>query len=337
MGESQPTLITGGAGYIGSHAVMAFRDAGLPVVVLDNLSTGRRDRLPADVPFVEGDAGDAELAGDVIRSHGIATVVHFAGSIVVPESVTDPLKYYRNNTCTSRNLIEASVAGGVRRFVFSSTAAVYGMPEQVPIAEDAPTVPINPYGASKLMTEWMLRDTAAAADFNFVALRYFNVAGADPQGRSGQATKNATHVIEVAGQAALGLRDGFEIFGDDYDTPDGTCVRDYIHVSDLAEAHLLAVRYLEGGGRSATLNLGNERGFSVREVAEAMRKVSGRDFPVRIGPRRPGDPACLVSSAARARDLLGWRPSRTGLETQIADAWNWHQKERKGGSRGSTP
>ena len=337
MGESQPTLITGGAGYIGSHAVMAFRDAGLPVVVLDNLTTGRRDRLPADIPFVEGDAGDADLAGDVIRSHGIATVVHFAGSIVVPESVTDPLKYYRNNTCTSRNLIEASVAGGVRRFVFSSTAAVYGMPEQVPIAEDAPTVPINPYGASKLMTEWMLRDTAAAADFNFVALRYFNVAGADPQGRSGQATKNATHVIEVAGQAALGLRDGFEIFGDDYDTPDGTCVRDYIHVSDLAEAHLLAVRYLEGGGRSATLNLGNERGFSVREVAEAMQKVSGRDFPVRIGPRRPGDPACLVSSAARARDLLGWRPSRTELETQIADAWNWHQKERKGGSRGSAP
>jgi UDP-glucose 4-epimerase len=337
MGESQPTLITGGAGYIGSHAVMAFRDAGLPVVVLDNLTTGRRYRLPADIPFVEGDAGDAELAGDIIRSHRIATVVHFAGSIVVPESVTDPLKYYRNNTCTSRNLIEASVAGGVRRFVFSSTAAVYGMPEQVPISEDAPTVPINPYGASKLMTEWMLRDTAAAADFNFVALRYFNVAGADPQGRSGQATKNATHVIEVAGQAALGLRDGFEIFGDDYDTPDGTCVRDYIHVSDLAEAHLLAVRYLEGGGRSATLNLGNERGFSVREVAEAMRKVSGRDFPVRIGPRRPGDPACLVSSAARARDLLGWRPSRTELETQIADAWNWHQKERKGGSRGSAP
>jgi UDP-glucose 4-epimerase len=316
---------------------LAFRDAGLPVVVLDDLTTGRRDRLPADIPFVEGDAGDAELAGDVIRSHGIATVVHFAGSIVVPESVTDPLKYYRNNTCTSRNLIEASVAGGVRRFVFSSTAAVYGMPEQVPIAEDAPTVPINPYGASKLMTEWMLRDTAAAADFNFVALRYFNVAGADPQGRSGQATKNATHVIEVAGQAALGLRDGFEIFGDDYDTPDGTCVRDYIHVSDLAEAHLLAVRYLEGGGRSATLNLGNERGFSVREVAEAMQKVSGRVFPVRIGPRRPGDPACLVSSAARARDLLGWRPSRTELETQIADAWNWHQKERKDGSRGNAP
>ena len=337
MGESQPTLITGGAGYIGSHAVMAFRDAGLPVVVLDDLTTGRRDRLPADIPFVEGDAGDAELARDVIRSHGIATVVHFAGSIVVPESVTDPLKYYRNNTCTSRSLIEASVAGGVRRFVFSSTAAVYGMPEQVPIAEDTPTVPINPYGASKLMVEWILRDTAAAMDFNFVALRYFNVAGADPQGRSGQATKNATHVIEVAGQAALGLRDGFEIFGDDYDTPDGTCVRDYIHVSDLADAHLLAVRYLEGGGRSATLNLGNERGFSVREVAEAMRKVSGRDFPVRIGPRRPGDPARLVSSAARARDLLGWRPSRTELETQIADAWNWHQKERENGSRGSAP
>jgi UDP-glucose 4-epimerase len=217
MGESQTTLITGGAGYIGSHAVLAFQDAGLPVVVLDDLSTGRRDRVPAAVPFVEGDAGGAALVGEFIRSRGIATVVHFAGSIVVAESVTDPLKYYRNNTCVSRNLIEACVAAGVRRFVFSSTAAVYGMPETVPIPEDAPTLPINPYGTSKLMTEWILRDTAAAADFDYVALRYFNVAGADPQGRSGQATKNASHVIEVASQAALGLREGFEIFGDDYD------------------------------------------------------------------------------------------------------------------------
>jgi UDP-glucose 4-epimerase len=332
MAESQTTLITGGAGYIGSHAVLALQDAGLAVAVLDDLSTGRRDRVPAGVPFVEGDAGDAALVGEVIRSQGISTVVHFAGSIVVPESVTDPLKYYRNNTCASRNLIEACVAAGVRRFVFSSTAAVYGMPETVPIPEDAPTLPINPYGASKLMTEWILRDTAAAADFDYVSLRYFNVAGADPQGRSGQATKNASHVIEVASQAALGLREGFEIFGDDYETPDGTCVRDYIHVSDLVEAHLLAVRHLEGGGRSTTLNLGNERGYSVREVVETMQRVSGRHFPVRIGPRRPGDPARLVAAAARAREVLAWQPRRAELETQIGDAWSWHRKQLEGGS-----
>ncbi len=328
MADSQPVLITGGAGYIGSHAVLAFREAATPVLVLDDLSTGTRGRVPAEVPFIEGDAGDSALVGETIRVHGIATVVHFAGSIVVPESLADPLKYYRNNTCVSRALIEACVAGGVRRLVFSSTAAVYGMPEAVPIPENAPTVPINPYGASKLMTEWILRDTAAAAEFAYVALRYFNVAGADPQGRSGQASRTPTHVIEVASHAALGLRDGFEIFGDDYDTPDGTCIRDYIHVTDLAEAHLLAVRYLEGGGTSTVLNLGNERGFSVREVVEAVRRVSGRDFPVRSGPRRPGDPARLVAGAARARELLGWQPQRADLETQIADAWRWHQKQR---------
>ena len=326
MAHSNPVLITGGAGYIGSHAVLALQEADMPVVVLDDLSTGLRDRVPAEVPFIEGNAGDTALVGGILRSHGIAAVVHFAGSIVVPESVADPLKYYRNNTCVSRALIEACVAGGVRRFVFSSTAAVYGMPEAVPIAEDAPTVPINPYGASKLMTEWILRDTAAARDFTYVALRYFNVAGADPEGRSGQATASATHVIEVASHAALGLRDGFEIFGDDYETPDGTCVRDYIHVCDLVAAHLLALRHLEGGGPSATLNLGNERGFSVREVVETMRRVSGHEFPVRIGPRRAGDPARLIADAARARALLGWQPQRADLDTQIADAWRWHQK-----------
>jgi UDP-glucose 4-epimerase len=211
--------------------------------------------------------------------------------------------------------------------VFSSTAAVYGSPATVPTPEDAPTVPINPYGVSKLMTEWILRDIAAARDFAYVALRYFNVAGADPEGRSGQASASATHVIEVASHAALGLRDGFEIFGDDYDTPDGTCVRDYIHVCDLAAAHLLALRHLDGGGPSSTLNLGNERGFSVREVVEAMQRVSGRNFPVRTGPRRPGDPARLIADATRARDLLGWRPERADLDTQIADAWRWHQEQ----------
>jgi len=334
MNGPRRILITGGAGYIGSHVVRQLGEAGESVVTLDNLCTGFEQAVKSG-ELVIGDTGDAELLDSLFAEHEIDTVMHFAAHTVVPESLTDPLKYYRNNTTNSRTLLEACQKHEVKHFVFSSTAAVYGIPPKGKASETTPTRPINAYGTSKLMTEWMLRDTAAAADFNFVALRYFNVAGADPQGRSGQATKNATHVIEVAGQAALGLRDGFEIFGDDYDTPDGTCVRDYIHVSDLAEAHLLAVRYLEGGGGSATLNLGNERGFSVREVAEAMQKVSGRDFPVRIGPRRPGDPACLVSSAARARDLLGWRPSRTELETQISDAWNWHQKERKDGLRGS--
>ena len=328
MADPHPVLITGGAGYIGSHAVLACRDADIPVVVLDDLSSGRRERLPEDVPFVAGDAGDGALVRELIDSHGVTAVVHFAGSIVVPESVADPLKYYRNNTCASRSLIEACVEAGVRRFVFSSTAAVYGMAETVPIPEDAPTAPINPYGASKLMTEWILRDTAAVADFRYAALRYFNVAGADPEARSGQATRAPTHVIEVASHAALGLRDGFEIFGDDYDTPDGTCIRDYIHVSDLAAAHLLALRHLAGGGPSVVLNLGNERGFSVREVVEAMQRVSGRNFPVRIGPRRPGDPARLIADATRARDLLGWRPQRGDLDTQIADAWRWHRKQR---------
>ncbi len=338
MTDAFPVLITGGAGYIGSHAVLAFREAGAPVVVLDDLSTGRRERMPEDVVFVEGGAGDGALVRDIIQSHDVAAVVHFAGSIVVPVSVTDPLMYYRNNTCVSRALIEACIEGGVGRFVFSSTAAVYGMPDTVPIPETAPTLPINPYGTSKLMTEWVLRDTAAARelagkDFRYVALRYFNVAGADPEGRSGQASRAATHAIEVASHAALGLRDGFEIFGDDYDTPDGTCIRDYIHVSDLAEAHVLALRHLEGGGSSTALNLGNERGSSVREVVEAMRRVSGRNFPVRVGPRRAGDPARLVADAGRARTLLGWRPRRADLDTQIADAWRWHSKELTGGPR----
>ena len=314
MTDAFPILITGGAGYIGSHAVLAFREAGAPVVVLDDLSTGRRERVPEDVIFVEGGAGDGALVRDIIQSHDVAAVVHFAGSIVVPESVTDPLMYYRNNTCVSRALIEACIEGGVGRFVFSSTAAVYGMPDTVPIPENAPR-------------------ELAGKDFRYVALRYFNVAGADPEGRSGQASRAATHAIEVASHAALGLRDGFEIFGDDYDTPDGTCIRDYIHVSDLAEAHVLALGHLEGGGSSTALNLGNERGSSVREVVEAMRRVSGRNFPVRVGPRRAGDPARLVADAGRARTLLGWRPRRADLDTQIADAWRWHSKELTGGPR----
>ena len=327
---TKPTiLITGGAGYIGSHAVLAFRANGFPVVVLDDLSTGRRAAVADDIPFIEGDVGDSKLVESVIRDHKIAAGVHFAGSIVVPESVSDPLKYYRNNSCASQSLIRACVNGGVKRFIFSSTAAVYGMPEKVPVAEDSPLAPINPYGTSKLVTEWMLRDTALAHDFGYVALRYFNVAGADPKGRSGQATKTPTHLIEVANRVAAGERDHLTIFGDDFDTPDGTCIRDYIHVTDLAEAHVLALRYLEGGGKSGAFNLGNQRGFSVREVADAVRRVTGREFEVRIGPRRPGDPGALVADATAARTAFGWTPKHADLDTQIGDAWRWQQKTAK--------
>ena len=327
MNDRRRILITGGAGYIGSHAVLAFRTAGYDTVVLDDLSSGHREALADDVAFVEGDAGDQALVSQVLRDHGIEAVVHFAGSIVVPESVADPLEYYRNNTCASRNLIQACVAGGVRRFVFSSTAAVYGMPDRVPIPEDAPTVPINPYGASKLMTEWILRDTAAAVDFDYVALRYFNVAGADPQARTGEDHDPETHLIPLVLQTALGQRTHITIYGEDYDTPDGTCIRDYIHVADLVDAHVLALRYLEGGGSAAAFNLGNGAGFSVRQVVEAARRVTGRDFEVQIAERRDGDPARLVADPARAREILGWAPKRDDLETQIADAWRWHRKQ----------
>ncbi len=332
MSDRRRILITGGAGYIGSHAVLAFRAAGYDTVVLDDLSSGHRQALPDDVALVEGDAGDRALVGRILQDHGIEAVVHFAGSIVVPESVADPLKYYRNNTCASRSLIQACVAAGVRRFVFSSTAAIYGMPETVPIPEHAPAVPINPYGASKLMTEWILRDTAAAGnlggDFGYVALRYFNVAGADPQARTGEDHDPETHLIPLVLQTALGQRDRFTIYGEDYDTPDGTCIRDYIHVADLVDAHVLALRYLESGGAAAAFNLGNGAGFSVRQVVDAARRVTGRDFEVQIAARRDGDPARLVADPTRAREILGWTPRRDELETQIADAWRWHRKQR---------
>lgn len=318
-------LITGGAGYIGSHAVLALRDAGRSVVVVDDLSTGVREAVPADTPLIEGCAGDRRLIGEILVSHKVTSVIHFAGSIVVPESVTDPLKYYRNNTCVSRNLIEACVAAGISSFVFSSTAAVYGMPSKVPITESATTAPINPYGTSKLMTEWILRDTTAATkEFRYIALRYFNVAGADPCGRSGQRTKKPTHLIEVACQAALGLRDEMEIFGDDYGTPDGTCIRDYVHVTDLAEAHLLALDHLAAGNGGGAMNLGNQRGFSVLEVIDMVRRVSGRDFSVRRSSRRAGDPPALIADSTFARRTLNWAPKRAKLELQVADAWRWH-------------
>jgi len=327
MGGS--VLVTGGAGYIGSHTVLALRHAGHSIVVIDDLSTGARDAVPDSVTFVEGCAGDGRLVAETLRRHCVDSVIHFAGSIVVPESVADPLKYYRNNTCVSRKLVEICVAQGISAFVFSSTAAIYGIPDKVPILESAETRPVTPYGRSKLMTEWILRDTAAACEaFRFMALRYFNVAGADPQGRSGQRTARPTHLIEVACHAALGLRDELEIFGEDYDTPDGTCIRDYIHVSDLAQAHVLALRDLNHGGASAALNLGNQRGHSVREVVAAVRRISGRDFRIRIAPRRAGDPAELVADSTFARERLNWQPARSDLDTLVADAWRWHIAHR---------
>ncbi len=317
-------LVTGGAGYIGSHLVLELIDRGEEVVVLDDLSTGRRAAVPPAARLVEGDIADAGLLAGLLP--GIDTIFHFAGSIVVPESHADPLGYYLNNTVRSRALIAAAVAAGVPRFVFSSTAAVYGVPARVPIGEDAPLAPISPYGSSKMMTETMLRDAAAAHPIAYVALRYFNVAGADPAGRAGQSTPNATHLIKVAAQAALGLRPRLEIYGTDYPTEDGTCVRDYIHVSDLARAHALALDHLRGGGASAVLNCGYGRGFSVLEVVEAVRAVHGAPFEVAHRGRRPGDPPALVAETGRIRALLGWRPELDDLRTIVAQAMAWEAR-----------
>lgn len=322
-------LVTGGAGYIGSHAVLALREAGIGVVVIDDLSTGRRASVPEEVPLIEGDIGDGALVARVLRDHKVSAVMHFAGSIVVPESVIRPLDYYRNNTANTLTLIQAAVAEGVENFIFSSTAAVYGAAAQVPIPEDAPTNPINPYGASKLMSEWMLRDAARAHGLRTAVLRYFNVAGADPQGRSGQASPMSTHLIKIASEAALGIRPELAIYGDNYPTPDGTCVRDYIHVSDLADAHVAALRHLLGGGDSIILNCGYGHGASVREVVEAMERVLGQPLPVRIAPRREGDPPELVAGCARIREVLGWRPKYDDLLFIVATALSWERRLRR--------
>jgi len=316
-------LVTGGAGYIGSHMVLALADAGRETMVLDDLSTGFVAQVPDGVPLVRGDCGDEALLKRLVREFGVTAIVHFAGSIVVPDSVTNPLGYYLNNTVRSRALIAAAVEGGVRNFIFSSTAAVYGEPEVSPIAESSAMQPISPYGASKLMTEWMLRDTVAAHDIRSVVLRYFNVAGADPQGRSGQSFPRATHLIKLACQAALGQRSHLDVFGQDYATPDGTCVRDYIHVSDLARAHVLALDHLEDGGESLTMNCGYGRGFSVLEVIEAVKRVSGVDFEVRLAPRRAGDPPSLVAATDLIRSRLGFKPARDDLDLIVADALRW--------------
>ena len=319
-------LVTGGAGYIGSHMVYRLRDAGEAVVVLDNLSTGFRRVLPSDIVFCEGDVGDQDLVRKLIDDNGVNAIIHFAGSIVVPDSVADPLGYYLNNTVKSRALIEVAVAAGVRHFIFSSTAAVYGAPEANPVTETAPLLPVSPYGSSKLMTEMMLADTAAAHDFRYAALRYFNVAGADPAGRCGQSTPRATHLIKVACETALGMRPQIAVFGTDYDTPDGTCIRDYIHVSDLASAHWDALAYLRDGGRSDVFNCGYSRGYSVFDVIEAVKRQSGVDFQVDIEGRRAGDPPSLVADSNKLRATLGWQPECEDLATIVSHAYHWEQK-----------
>ena len=318
-------LVTGGAGYIGSHMVHALADAGERLVVLDNLSTGFAWAVAAGVPVLIGDTGDQPLVGRLIAEHGVTDVIHFAASIVVPDSVSDPLGYYRNNTANSRALIECAVKGGVRRFIFSSTAAVYGNPATIPIGEDDPICPMSPYGSSKLMTEIMLRDAGAAHGLDHVILRYFNVAGADPRMRTGQSTRGATHLIKVAVETALGKRAKIDVFGTDYATPDGTCIRDYIHVADLVRAHSDALAYLRGGGAPITLNCGYGHGFSVLEVIDTVKRVSGRDFRVIVGDRRPGDPAAVVASPARIQERLGWRPRYADLDTIVDSALRWEK------------
>jgi UDP-glucose 4-epimerase len=319
-------LVTGGAGYIGSHMVLALVDAGERVLVLDNLTTGFEWAVAKGAPLIVGNVGDRARVAALIAEHGVDAIIHFAASVVVPDSVRDPLGYYRNNTVNSHALIEAAVAGGVRHFIFSSTAAVYGNPERVPVGEDDATVPTSPYGSSKLMAEIMLRDAGIAHGLRHVILRYFNVAGADPLGRAGQSTRGATHLIKVALETALGLRPKMQVFGTDYPTADGTCIRDYIHVSDLAHAHCDALAYLRGGGISVTLNCGYGHGFSVLEVIETVKRVSGADFKVEFAGRRAGDPVRIIAASERARSALKWQPYFDNLQTIVAHALAWERK-----------
>jgi UDP-glucose 4-epimerase len=324
-------LVTGGAGYIGSHAVLALCDAGWSPVIIDNLVTGFRWAIPKDVPFVEGDIGDEALVSQTIKDHDIGAILHFAGSVVVPESVENPLKYYRNNTANSRSLIDAAISAGVRHMIFSSTAATYGIPESSPVREDMATVPINPYGMSKLMTEMMLRDVAAAHDLNYCALRYFNVAGADPEGRSGQSTAGATHLIKIASEAALGKRASVSVFGTDYDTEDGTGVRDYIHVADLAAAHVIALEALVADPKTShTLNCGYGHGYSVMQVLDAVDRVTNNKLVRHMENRRAGDPDSLISDNRAIVDRFGWQPRFDDLDTIVKHALSWerHLAER---------
>jgi UDP-glucose 4-epimerase len=319
-------LVTGGAGYIGSHTVLELLAAGEKVVVLDNLSTGFRSAVPDDVPLIRGDFGDEDLVTELLAKHEVEAIIHFAAKIVVPDSVADPLGYYLNNTAMARTLLACAVDCGVKHFIFSSTAAVYGEPAQVPVSETETLKPMSPYGRSKLMVEWMLEDTAKAHDLSYVVLRYFNVAGADPQGRVGQSTPNATHLIKVAVQTALGRRTGMEVFGTDYPTPDGSCLRDYIQVTDLARAHVDALRYLRAGGGNLTCNVGYARGYSVLDVIDVVKNVSGVDFPVRKSGRRPGDPAAIVAANDRIRAELGWKPQHDNLHEIVRQALDWERR-----------
>ena len=329
---SMTVLVTGGAGYIGSHMVHALVDAGERVVVLDNLTTGFDWAVASSASLLIGDTGDQSRVAEVIAENRIDAIIHFAASIVLPDSVRDPLAFYRNNTANSRALIETAVKQGVHHFIFSSTAAVYGNPERVPAREDDPTVPTSPYGSSKLMTEIMLRDAGAAHGLRHMILRYFNVAGADPLGRTGHSTKGATHLIKVAVETALGLRPKLDVFGTDYPTSDGTCIRDYIHVSDLVAAHCDALAYLRAGGASTTLNCGYGRGFSVLEVIDMVRRVSGVDFKVESTGRRPGDPAHIVAACDRIRSTLKWHPRFNDLQTIVSHALAWERRLSKGTS-----
>lgn len=318
-------LITGGAGYIGSHMAYALHDAGVPAVILDDLSTGSRDAVPDGMPLVVGDVADEALVLRTVATYGIDAVAHFAARISAPDSVRDPLGYYLANTAKTRTLLGALAAAHVRRFIFSSTAAIYGMSPPAPTNEDVRPEPANPYGASKLMSEWILRDVAAAHGMDYVVLRYFNVAGADPQLRTGQRAEGASNLITVAARAALGLNGGLQIFGTDLPTPDGTGVRDYIHVSDLADAHVSALEHLRAGGTSLTLNCGYGSGYSVRDVVDSVRRVSGLDFSAREAPARPGDPYVSVADASRIRAELGWTPKRNDLDGIVRDALAWEK------------
>jgi len=319
-------LVTGGAGYIGSHVVKQLGEAGFEnIVILDNLSKGFRDSVLYG-ELVVGDTGDKELVSKILNDYNITSVMHFAAHTIVPESVSNPLKYYGNNTCNSRNLLECCQNAGVKNFIFSSTAAVYGIPDEVPVTEDAPKQPINAYGTSKLMTEWMLNDLAHACDMRYVVLRYFNVAGCDPEARIGQSTPEATLLTKVAVEAAVGIRDKVFIFGTDYPTPDGTGVRDYIHVEDLASAHLKALDYLENDGESVTLNCGYGHGYSVREVLQAVEKAHGSPLNIVEEPRRAGDPPSLIAKADKVRELLNWEPKYNNLDTIVTTALEWEKK-----------
>lgn len=320
---SEKILVTGGCGYIGSHVVRQLSEAGYTVVVYDNLSTGFRDALLYGEELIQAELSDQAVLDAAFQQHGFTTVLHFAASIVAPESVSLPLKYYGNNTRNTLGLLEACVSHGVERFIFSSTAAVYGFPEGGSASEETPTAPINPYGTSKLMSEWMLRDVGAAHGLKYVALRYFNVAGADPLARIGQRTPEATHLLKVACQAALGQRSQVAVYGTDYPTPDGTGIRDYIHIEDLASAHLAALRYLDAGNDSTVFNVGYGSGSSVREMLAMVKRVSGVDFKVVEEGRRPGDPACLTAQAEKIRQQTDWQPRFDSLQTIVEDAWRW--------------